>query len=293
MGSAFQSTLLQRKVPKKKAAMLERLARALREYRVVAVADLRKVRSSQIQEMRKKLRGRAELIVAKRRIFEKAAEALGEEGLKKFAEGLSGPLAFLFSNEDPFSLALFLRKNKVRIRAKGGDIATNDIIIPAGNTGIPPGPAISEFGALKIPTKIESGSIHVVKDTVVAKAGDTISDRLASLLSRLGLKPIEAGLTLIAAYEGGSIFTKEDLEFDVEAIKRDLLRAREDAMKLAISAAYLTPETAAPILSRARSEAMALAVESEYPATADLTAAILQRAHQAALRLGALLEGKT
>jgi large subunit ribosomal protein L10 len=133
----------------------------------------------------------------------------------------------------------------------------------------------------------------VVNDTVVAKAGDTISDRLASLLSRLGLKPIEAGLTLIAAYEGGSIFTKEDLEFDVEAIKRDLLRAREDAMKLAISAAYLTPETAAPILSRARSEAMALAVESEYPATADLTAAILQRAHQAALRLGALLEGKT
>ncbi len=291
----MQSVVIQRRIPSRKTAIFERLSKALREYRVVAVADLRNVRSSQIQEIRKKLRGRAEVIVAKRRIFQKAAEALGEggEGIRKFADALSGPLAFLFSNEDPFSLALFLRRNKVKIRAKGGDLATNEIIIPAGNTGIPPGPAISEFSALKVPTRIEAGSIHVVKDTVVAKPGDVISDRLASLLSRLGLKPIEAGLTLIAAYEGGLIFTKDDLEFDVDALRNDLLRAREEAMNLAINAAHLTPETTALILSKARSEAMALAIESEYPATSDLLAAILKRAHWAALSLEALLEGKT
>ncbi|MEM3440539.1 MAG: 50S ribosomal protein L10 [Candidatus Bathyarchaeia archaeon] len=291
----MQSVVVQKRIPKRKVAIFERLVKALREYRVVAVADLRKVRSSQIQEIRKKLRGRAELIVAKRRIFQKATAALGEEGqrLREFADTLSGPLAFLFSNEDPFSLALFLRRNKVRIRAKGGDVATNDIIIPAGNTGIPPGPAISEFSALKVPTKIEAGSIHVVRDTVVAKSGDVISDRLASLLSRLGLKPIEVGLTLIAAYEGGLIFTREDLEFDVEALKGDILKAREEAMNLAINAAYLTPETAALILSKAQSEAMALAIESEYPATPDALAAILQRAHSAASSLEVLLEGKT
>ncbi|MEM2225917.1 MAG: 50S ribosomal protein L10 [Candidatus Bathyarchaeia archaeon] len=291
----MQSVVVQKRIPKRKVAIFERLVKALGEYRVVAVADLRKVRSSQIQEIRKKLRGKAELIVAKRRIFQKATAALGEEGqrLREFADTLSGPLAFLFSNEDPFSLALFLRRNKVRIRAKGGDVATNDIIIPAGNTGIPPGPAISEFSALKVPTKIEAGSIHVVRDTVVAKSGDVISDRLASLLSRLGLKPIEVGLTLIAAYEGGLIFTREDLEFDVEALKGDILKAREEAMNLAINAAYLTPETAALILSKAQSEAMALAIESEYPATPDALAAILQRAHSAASSLEVLLEGKT
>ncbi|MEM2082131.1 MAG: 50S ribosomal protein L10 [Candidatus Bathyarchaeia archaeon] len=291
----MQSVVVQRRIPRRKAAIFERLAKALREYRVVAVADLRNVRSSQIQEIRKKLRGRAEWGVAKRRVFQKAAAALGEEGgrLGEFADALSGPLAFLFSNEDPFSLALFLRRNKVKIRAKGGDVATNDIIIPAGNTGIPPGPAISEFSALKVPTKIEAGSIHVVKDTVVAKQGDVISDRLASLLSRLGLKPIEAGLTLIAAYEGGLIFAKEDLEFDVEALRADLLKAREEAMNLAVNAAYLTPETAMLILSKAHSEAMALAIESEYPATPEMIGAILQRAHSAASSLGALLEGKT
>jgi len=291
----LQSSLVQRPVPEKKAAILEGLAKGLRGHRVVAVADLRKVRSSQIQEIRKKLRGKAELMVAKRRIFQKAAAMLDDErkGLKPFAEGLSGPLALLLSDEDPFSLASFLRKNKVKIRAKGGDIATNDIVIPAGNTGIPPGPAISEFGALKIPTKIEAGSINVVRDTVVARAGDVISDRLASLLSRLGLRPIEAGLTLIAAYEDGLVFNREDLEFDAEAFKEDLLRARGEAMNLAIGASYFTPETAALILSKARSEAMALAIESEYPATADSVAEILGRAHRAALCLGRLLEGKT
>ena len=55
------------------------LVELLEEYSVVAVADLQKVRSSQIQEIRKKLRGKADLIVAKNSILRKASDSISEK----------------------------------------------------------------------------------------------------------------------------------------------------------------------------------------------------------------------
>ena len=37
----------------------------------------------------------------------------------------------------------------------------------------------------------------MVKDTRVAKPGDQISQKLASLLSKLDIKPIEAGISVV------------------------------------------------------------------------------------------------
>jgi hypothetical protein len=54
------------------------------------------------------------------------------------------------------------------------------------------------------------GSIWVAKDTVVAEKGATISAKLASLLSKLGMKPMEAGLTIVRAFDQGLVLTPED-----------------------------------------------------------------------------------
>ncbi|MEM3517397.1 MAG: 50S ribosomal protein L10, partial [Candidatus Bathyarchaeia archaeon] len=148
---------------------------------------------------------------------------------------------------------------------KGGDIATSDIFIPAGNTGLPPGPIISEFNKFKIPTKIESGSIWISSDVIVARKGEVIPAELASLLSRLGIKPIEAGLSLSLAYEDENIFTAEDLTIDLEKVKEDLRVSIQQALSLAVNAAYLIPETAPQILAKAHLNALALAIEVEYP----------------------------
>ena len=42
--------------------------------------------------------------------------------------------ALMFTNINAFKLNLILNENKVFLSAKGGDIATKDITIPAGNT---------------------------------------------------------------------------------------------------------------------------------------------------------------
>lgn len=258
--------MITRQVAVWKKEIYSDLQELIKQYSVVAVADLQKVRSSQIQEIRKKLRGRAELIVAKNTILRKAAEQLTNErlNLDKFAEGVTGSKVLIFTQMNPFELILFLNKNKVRVPAKGGDIASSEIMIPAGNTGLQPGPVISEFNEAKVQTRIESGSIFIARDTIVARKGDPISTKTASLLSKLGMKPMEAGLALSHAYDHGSILGTGDLSLDLDQIKSEFSTAVRLAFGLAVEAAIMLPETAAVIIAKAYRQAISVSVESGY-----------------------------
>jgi len=250
-----------------KKEIFQKLAELIEKYPVVAIADLQKVRSSQIQEIRKKLRGQAEVLVAKNTILKKAASAIGEKKphISDFAEGIAGSSLLLFTGMNPYALIVFLNRNKVRVPAKGGDTATSEIMIPAGNTGLQPGPVISEFGEVKVVTRIEGGSIWVAKDTVVASRGDTISPKLASLLSKLGMKPMEAGLSIVRAFDAGMVLNLDDLVFDLDSYKSDLEEACRDAIALSVETEYVLPETAPMIIGNAYREALYLANEIEYP----------------------------
>jgi large subunit ribosomal protein L10 len=263
-----------------KREIFDDLTELLKKYSVVAVADLQKVRSSEIQEIRKKLRGKAELMVAKNTILRKAAEkaASGKENVDQFAQSLTGSMVLIFTEMNPFELIIFLNKNKVRVPAKGGDVATSDIMVPAGNTGLQPGPVISEFNEAKVQTRIEGGSIFVAKDTVVAKTGDVIPVKIASLLSKLGMKPMEAGLSLTYAYDNGLVLGPKDLAFDLDKMKADITSAARLAFGVAVEANIMLPQTAPMIISKAFRQAIAVSVEAEF-FTKETTNLIIQRAY--------------
>jgi len=258
------SLVITRQVAVWKREVFDEIHERLQKYPVVAVADLQKVRSSQLQEIRKKLRGKSDLIVAKNTILRKAAEKVAQSrpGLDKFAEGLTGSKVLIFTGMNPFELIIFLNKNKVRVAAKGGDTATGDITIPAGNTGMQPGPVISEFNEAKVPTRIESGSIFVAKDTVVVRKGEQVSVKLASLLSKLGMKPMEAGLYLSYAYDNGLVLGPNELAFDVEQKRAEFMSAARMAFNFAVEANLIMPETAPALISRAYRQALAVSVEA-------------------------------
>ncbi len=249
-----------------KKEIYDDLLELLKKYSVIAVADLQKVRSSQIQEIRKKLRGKADLIVAKNTILRKASDKIVSEkkDIDKFANSLTGSKVLIFTQMNPFELIIFLNKNKVRVPAKGGDLATGDIMIPAGNTGLQPGPVISEFNEAKVQTRIESGSIFVARDTVVVEKGEVIPVRTASLLSKLGMKPMEAGLALSVAYDNGLLLGPTDLAFDLEQMKADFISAVRISLGLAVEANMILPETAPLLLSKAHRQAVSLSVESGF-----------------------------
>lgn len=258
-----------RKVAAWKKEAIAQLQELLKKYPVIAAADLTKVRSSQIHELRKRLRNKVAMVVAKNNLLRKSVE-LSEDNhgrVGEFVKDLEGSNILLFTDVNPYSLIMLLDKSKVRVPAKGGDIATGEIMIPAGNTGIPPGPVISEFGEIKVQTRIEGGSIWVAKDSIVAGKGDLITPKMASVLSKLGLKPMEAGLTLATAYDNGTILKSDDLILDVGSYRNDVVRAVSNAFSLSLDAGYATPENAPRILGKGMREAIALAVSGGFMET--------------------------
>ncbi len=247
-----------------KVESVEKVAALAKKYPVLAVTSLSKVRATQLMAVRKALRGHADVVVVKNKLAVLGLKKAGIKNADELLSHLTGQNALIFSTYDPFKLFLTLDKNKVYLPARAGDVAPEDIMVPAGNTSLPAGPVLSEFREAGIPTKIEGGSIWVNKDSVAAKKGAVITPKLASLFSKLNIKPIRAGLAIALAYENGLIYAGDLVAIDLEQYRQSLLEAYSSSRGLALVIGYVTKETAPDILARAYREAMSLAVESGF-----------------------------
>ena len=272
-----------------KAEEVQEIKTLLQQYKAVGVASLQKVRAAQLQELRRKLEKSAYLCVVKNTIIKRAiAECKGKPRLENLEEHLAGSNIFLFTNLNPFKLVLLLEKSRVKTTAKSGDIAAFDVTIPTGNTGLPPGPIISQFTAVGLPTRIEAGSVWVSRDTMVAKKGDVITARLASVLSKLGIKPVEIGLTLKAVYDEGLIIIEEQLRLDLGEVRRNIEEAHAHAFNLSVNATYPLPENIVFLLQIAHQKAYRLALNAGIP-TPDTIVDLIRKAHTEMLSLSARL----
>jgi large subunit ribosomal protein L10 len=268
--------------PKKKRLMYEELQRIPAEYNVVALSKMSKVRAAQLMMIRKKFRDDINIKIVKNKVAIRAFEKVeGVAGIENLRNQLEGQCALIFTNINPFKLNLIFSQNKVFLPAKGGDIATKEIFVPSGNTGITPGPVLSEFKTANVPTKIDQGTIWVTKDTLVAKPGNVISTPLASLLSKLNVKPVEAGISVSFAISEGLQFKEQDLKLNLEEYKEELARSFAQALALATEAGYMTPETVTPLLVKAHQQAISLATEGGY-LTSETAGFVLPRAQMQA-----------
>jgi len=278
-----QSTLL-------KADEVKEIKGFLSQYNAVGIASLEKVRAAQLQKLRKKLEKSANFRVVKNSLMTRAvSETKDKAGIDKLEEYLTGPNLFLFTNLNPFKLVILLEKSRVKATARAGDLAAFDVIVPAGNTGLPPGPIISQFTAVGLRTRIESGSVWVSKDTLVVKEGEAISAQLASLLSKLGIKPVEVGLSLKVVYDDGLILTEEDLTVDLDEFRRSVEEAHQFAFILSLEAAIILPENISFLLRRGHQEAYSLALNAGIPAK-DTIADLVRKANMEMLSLSEKLD---
>lgn len=253
-------------VLQEKVKEVEEIKQLIKSYKVIGVASLQKVRAPQLQEFKKNLSDKALMRVMKNTLVKIAIEDCEDRPeLEKIADQLQGSNIYIFTNLSPFRLALMLERGKVKTTAKAGDTAAFDVVVPAGNTGQPPGPIISHLNAVGLPTRIESGSVWVSKDTLVVKKGDVISERLASVLSKLGIKPVEAGLVMNFAFDDGMILTQGQLKIDIEATKHDVENAYAEAFALSLNVAYPTKENINMLLQIAHRDAYALSIGSAIP----------------------------
>lgn len=280
---------MSKQIVMQKAAQVEEITKLLNEHKAVGIASLQKVRAAQLQEMKKKLKEVANIRVIKNTLMRRAVtECKDKPSLEKLEPLLSGSNIFLFTDLNPFRLSLLLEKGRVKTTAKAGDIAAMDVIVPSGNTGQPPGPVISQLNSVGLPTRIEAGSVWINKDTMVAKKGDVINARLASVLSKLGIKPVEVGLILKSVYENGLLIMADQLHIDLDSFRKNLIEASFDALNLSLNAGYTTSDNASLLLQTAHREAFNLALNAGIP-TSETISDLLRKAHAEALNLNTKL----
>lgn len=238
---------------------VESLKSLMAKNRVISVGDIASLPSKQFQDIRKSLRGKVAIRVTKKRLIRKAIESLNEKDIKPLEKYLNNTMpVLLFTNEDPFKLYKLLKKSKSSAAAKPGQIAPRDLVVLAGPTPFPPGPIIGELGQLGIVASVENGKVVVKKDKVLAKEGDVISGKAASLLAKLGVEPMEIGLNLKVVYDNGILYEKSVLDIDETKLLNDIKLAHQRALSLALKVNYLSKETIKLFISKAALQARAL-----------------------------------
>jgi large subunit ribosomal protein L10 len=278
-------------IPQWKIEKVEEIAEFLGKYPVIGIISLEGLPSSQFQEIRKKLRGKAEIRISKNVLIEKAIEKLGNENLKKITEYVEGPCGIIASHEDPFRLAIFLKRNRSKTFAKPGSTAAKDIVVSAGETDMPAGPALAELKAVKIEVRLDKGKIVVAKDSLVAKPGDVISAQLASALSRLGVKPVEIGLNVLVFYDNGKVYTASMLDFDEMKFLEEIQAGYINALNLSVDAGYPNSISIMYLLQNAYRNALNLALDANI-FTEQTTGQILAKAEANVAALSNILKEK-
>ncbi len=252
-------------VLEEKSGEVDAIKDILKHYNLIGIASLQKVRASQLQELKKTMQGKVYLRVLKNTLMKLAIEELKKDDLKKLEGYLEGSNVYLFTDLNPFKLALLLDRGKVKTTAKAGDTAAMDVIVPAGNTGQPPGPIISQLNSVGLPTRIEGGSVTISKDTLVVRKGEEINERLAGVLSKLNIKAVELGISMRVVFDNGIIIVGDQLKVDVDATKRSVEQSNQEAYSLAMGISYPTRDTIKPLLQQAHQKAVVLAVAAAVP----------------------------
>ena len=276
------------KYPQWKTDTINEISELIKSNNTTAFCKLHKVRAAQLMQLRKSFKNDLTIRVVKNTLSKRGITDSKVDNFEKLVDNVSDQKAFIFTDMDPFKLFLLLEKGKVDLPAREGDIASGEITVPSGNTGMQPGPDLSAFKEFNIPTRIDAGSIFVSEDTVVAKEGDSIKSSLASLLTKLDIKPIKAGVAIDLAYMDGLIYLANDVAIDLNEYRSHLIQSFNNALNLALNEEYLTKETIPLLLAKAFTNSKNISIESDY-ITKETVSHILSKKHLEAETLSKLV----
>lgn len=262
-------------------AEVKEIVSLIKKYSIIGVVDMENMPAPQLLKMRTQLNGKALIRMSKGRLIQVAFDLVKDNvnGIDQLREHLKGMPALILTNENPFKLYKIIQKSKSAAPAKPGQKAPNDISIQAGPTPFAPGPIIGELGALGLKTAIENGKVAIKADKLLVREGEIITDKVAGLLTRFGIEPMEIGLNLVAVLEDGIVFTKGILAVDEKQYIADIKRLSSESMNLAVFAGYASKDTIKLLVAKAYRNANGLA-ESRDIMTSDNAKAVIAKAER-------------
>mmetsp|Transcript_43198 Transcript_43198/g.109537 ORF Transcript_43198/g.109537 Transcript_43198/m.109537 type:complete len:327 (-) Transcript_43198:76-1056(-) len=180
------------------------------------------VASTQMQDIRMELRGKAVVLMGKNTMIRKALD-MGhvvhpDAGMDTLRGNIRGNIGFIFATNCGLDdIREVLVKHVRDSAAKSGQMAKANLSLPAGPTGMDPSQT-AFFQALNIGTKIVKGQIELVSEFPILKQGERVSPSAAVLLSKLGIRPFQYGMEVEQVFQDGSVFPAAVLDISDDVL---------------------------------------------------------------------------
>lgn len=230
------------------------ISQLIKNYKIVGIGDLNNFPAGLLARLKKNMVDAVFKVTSKSSL----KRALEETNHKDMLEKLPNQPILILTNKNAFELYGQIKKNKARSKAKIGMISPVDIVIPAGDTGLPPGPALSDLKRVGIKAQVRGATIFVPNDTTIAKVGDIITSDIVSTLSKLDIKPVELMLDIVAVKEDNLIYSKDVLDVDAGTIINNIILAVRSGINLGVEVGYICEDTIEPMIVKAQLQAKAL-----------------------------------
>ncbi len=253
-------------------------------HKIIGIIDIGGIPAPQLQQMRGGIRAKAQIRAAKNTLILKALDEAEKQvkGISALKDEVHGQAAVIATDVNPFALYKEIKATRQNAPAKGGETASHDIEVLAGDTPFKPGPIVGELQKVGIPAAISEGKVIIKSDKVLVQTGQKISRELAQMLTRIDILPIELGLNLHAVYENGSIYRPDVLDIDMDRFMGQLRTASLSALGLAMESGWANTQTILPLLTKAYRSAYTLAVEKNIY-TKETMKTLLAKAHSSML----------
>jgi len=250
---------------KRKQTYFARLQALLEEYPKILLVQADNVGSHHMQQIRASLRKEAVILMGKNTMIRKAIRGHLEKNpsLEAILPYVYGNIGFVFTKGDLSQIRDKIAENKVQAAAKAGAVSPVDVIVPAGPTGQEP-TKTSFFQALSIQTKINKGTIEIINDVPLLKAGHKVSVSQAALLQMLDIKPFQYGLSVSTVYDNGTVYDASVLDLTDDDILAKFKVGVSNVASLSLQIGYPTLASLPHTIINSFKSLLAVSLETSY-----------------------------
>ncbi len=249
-------------VSEKKVGLLKKINKLLKEHDSILIFDLDQIPSRQLHQIRNQLK-KEEIfaVVPKKSVLELSLKENKKDlSLDEFKQP-----ALIYSNKNIFDILKNLKKLTVKRKIKVNEIVSGEIEIPAMDTEIQAGPAISIFKQFQIQTIMKAGKIAVREAKVVCKEGDKADSGLVSLLNMLNIEPAELTIQPALGHSQNMVYNKTILELDETYFKDQINVCANNLFKLTTHVNYPTKDNINILLQKSGQHARSLGLKLGVP----------------------------
>lgn len=244
-----------------KIKFVEANKKAIKSAKLVGVVNTNGLPDRLLQSMKNRTRGSTRFIMGRKTLLLKILEAAPDG--KALSEGVTGTSAIIISDADPFELYNEFRSGAIKLAAKPGQIAPEDVEVKAGETSIMPGQTVTELKSAGIDVQIQKGKVVIAKDKVIVKKGAQISPSVAKALRILDVMPFNAVLDPSMLISGGITFTRAALSITRDSVMADMSKAFSGALSIALQCNIVNQYTINSLITKAYNSAVCLGVEAK------------------------------